>query len=47
MGNKTVRVKNLKVFRIDKDKNVLMLNGAAPGPNGQIVKIIKSRKGGK
>ncbi len=47
MGNKTVRVQNLKVFRVDKDKNVLFLNGAAPGPNGQIVKIIKSKKGGR
>ncbi|PIR01473.1 MAG: 50S ribosomal protein L3 [Nitrospinae bacterium CG11_big_fil_rev_8_21_14_0_20_45_15] len=47
MGNKTVRVQNLKVFRVDVDKNVLFLNGAAPGPNGQIVKIIKSKKGGR
>ncbi len=47
MGGDTIHVHNVKVFRVDKDKNALLLNGAVPGANGGIVKIIKSRKGGK
>lgn len=44
MGGKTVHVKNLKVVRVDSENNVLLIRGAVPGPNGHIVRIIKSER---
>ena len=44
MGGDTVHVKNLKVVRVDKDNNVLLIRGAVPGANGQVVKIIKAKE---
>ena len=46
MGMDRVTVKNLRVVRIDKDKNLLMVRGAVPGPVGAAVMLRKS-KGGK
>ncbi len=43
MGNERVTVRNLKVVRIDEEKNLLLLKGAVPGANGEIV-IIKNSK---
>jgi len=41
MGNETVSVKNLQITRIEKDKNLLFINGALPGANNGIVYISK------
>ncbi len=41
MGNEKVTVKNLKVVRIDGEKNLILVKGAVPGANGEIV-IIKN-----
>jgi large subunit ribosomal protein L3 len=41
MGNETVSVKNLQVTRIEKDKNLLFINGAVPGAKNGIVYISK------
>jgi len=43
MGSDRVTVKNLKVVRIDKDKNLLMVRGAVPGAVGAAVVLHKSR----
>ncbi len=43
MGSDRVTVKNLKVIRIDKDKNLLMLRGAVPGAVGAAVTLHKSK----
>ena len=43
MGSDRVTSKNLKVVRIDKDKNLLMVRGAVPGPVGAAVMLRKSR----
>lgn len=43
MGSDKVTVKNLKVVRIDKDKNLLMVGGAVPGPVGATVTLRKSK----
>ena len=43
MGNHQVTVKNLKVIRIDKDKNLLMLRGAVPGAVGAAVTLHRSK----
>lgn len=44
MGGVKVHVKNLKVVRVDKENNVLLVRGAVPGPNGRTVRIIKSER---
>ena len=41
MGNAQRTVKNLKVVRIDADKNVLFIEGAVPGARGTVVKLKK------
>jgi len=34
MGNKRVTTHNLRVVRVDTDRNVLLIRGAVPGPKG-------------
>ncbi|OGI02722.1 MAG: 50S ribosomal protein L3 [Candidatus Melainabacteria bacterium GWF2_37_15] len=43
MGNKQVTVKKLTLVRIDKDKNLLLIKGSVPGPEGKMVAIMPSR----
>lgn len=43
MGMDRVTVKNLKVIRIDKERNLLVVRGAVPGPIGAAVLLRKSR----
>lgn len=45
MGGDTVTLRRLKVFRIDTERNLLMIRGAAPGANGGLVMIRKMEKG--
>lgn len=47
MGSENIHVKNLRVVRVDKDQNLLLIRGAVPGAKGNIVKIIKSRSANK
>jgi large subunit ribosomal protein L3 len=42
MGNERKTVKNLRVVAVDTDKNLLMIHGAVPGPNGAYVLIKKA-----
>ena len=42
MGGHNVRVKNLKVVRVDVENNLLLVKGAVPGANGGILNIYKS-----
>ena len=44
MGTDKVTVRNLRVLGVDKDENLLVLNGAVPGPNGGYVIITKAKK---
>ncbi len=48
MGNKNVCVTNLKVVRVDAERNLLLISGAVPGATGSYVIITASdkRKGG-
>jgi len=39
LGVDRVTVRNLKLFSIDKDKNLLLIRGAIPGPNGGLVMV--------
>jgi large subunit ribosomal protein L3 len=43
MGGKRITVKNLDVIKIDKERDMLIVKGAVPGPNGGYVIIRKSR----
>ena len=44
MGVAKVTVRNLRVLGVDKDENLLVVNGAVPGPNGGYVVIVKAKK---
>jgi len=39
MGYERVSVKNLKVMKVDKDSNLLVLKGAVPGRTGALLEI--------
>lgn len=39
MGGKRVTVKNLKVVKVDPEKNLLAIKGAVPGPKGGLLEI--------
>lgn len=41
MGDERVTVKNIEIFDIKKDQNLMLVMGAVPGPNGGYV-IVKS-----
>jgi large subunit ribosomal protein L3 len=43
MGNEQVTVTKLKVVKIDKERNLVLIKGSVPGPEGKIVKIKPSR----
>ncbi len=43
MGGDKCTVRNLDVIKIDKDRNLMFVKGAVPGPNGGYVMIRKSR----
>lgn len=44
MGFDQVTVQNLEVMEIDKDKNLIIVNGAVPGPDGNYLVIKKAKK---
>ena len=46
MGSKRVTIQNLRVVKIDADKNVLYVKGGIPGPNGGFVMVRKAVKKG-
>jgi large subunit ribosomal protein L3 len=39
MGNDRVKVKNLRVVKILADSNLILIEGAVPGPRGRVVEI--------
>ena len=47
MGGKKVTTQNLEVVRVDAEKNLLLVNGAVPGPKKSLVTIKESVKAGK
>jgi large subunit ribosomal protein L3 len=44
MGVDRVTVQNLKVLRIDVDRNVILVEGSVPGPNNGIVLVRRAVK---
>lgn len=47
MGNDWVTVQNLEIVEIDKDKNLLIVKGAVPGPKTNYLIVRKAIKGKK
>ena len=43
-GHETVTVQNLKVVRVDADRNLILVKGAIPGPKQSIVTIKSAAK---
>lgn len=41
MGSEQVSVKNLEVVGMEKEKNLLVIKGAIPGPTGSLIKVTK------
>ena len=44
MGNVKLTVQNLRLFRVDKDKGLLLINGAVPGRRGAMVVVRTAKK---
>jgi large subunit ribosomal protein L3 len=44
MGNDRVTIQNLKVLRVDLDRNVLLVEGSVPGPNEGVVLVRRAAK---
>ena len=43
MGNQRVTVSKLTVVKVDADKNLLLIKGSVPGPEGKLVTVKPSR----
>lgn len=39
MGGERVTIKNLKVIKVDPEKNIIAIKGAVPGPKGGLLEI--------
>ena len=44
LGNAQVTVRNLRVLGVDKEENLLVVEGSVPGPNGGYLVITKAKK---
>ena len=44
MGNARVTQRNLRVLGVDKDENLLVVEGSVPGPQGGYIIITKAKK---
>jgi large subunit ribosomal protein L3 len=43
-GNAKVTVRNLRLVRIDAENNLVLVEGAVPGPNGGLISIRPTNK---
>lgn len=43
MGQERITTKNLKIVEVDKENNILMIKGAAPGMRGTLLEIRNSK----
>jgi large subunit ribosomal protein L3 len=49
MGNTRTTVLNLEIVGVDPERNILLIRGAVPGPNGGLVMVrsaVKAQAGG-
>ncbi len=43
MGNARITTRNLRILGVDKDDNLLVVEGSVPGPNGGYIVITKAK----
>ncbi len=43
MGNERVTIKRLQIIRVDSDRNVILIRGSVPGPNGTLLTIREAK----
>jgi large subunit ribosomal protein L3 len=43
MGHERVTVKRLRVIRVDVERNMILIRGAVPGPNGGLLTIREAK----
>jgi large subunit ribosomal protein L3 len=43
-GNERSTMRNVRLVRIDKEQNLLLVRGAVPGPNGAYVTVMQTNK---
>src|SRR5205809_383411 len=43
MGHERVTVKRLRVVRVDVERNMILIRGAVPGPNGGLITIREAK----
>jgi large subunit ribosomal protein L3 len=43
MGNARITTRNLRILGVDKDDNLLVVEGSVPGPNGGYIVIMKAK----
>ena len=44
MGNDRLTVQNIRLFKVDKERGLLLVNGAVPGRRGGMVVVLKATK---
>lgn len=44
MGGKRATVHNLKVLRVDLDRELILVKGPLPGPDGGVVEVTDARR---
>ena len=44
MGNQRVTMRNLRILGVDKEENLLVVEGSVPGPQGGYIVITKAKK---
>jgi large subunit ribosomal protein L3 len=47
MGHEKVTMQGVRVFRVDTDKNLIIIKGSVPGPRGGLVIIKRTSKGSR
>jgi large subunit ribosomal protein L3 len=45
-GNDQVTIRNMRLVKVDKENNLLLINGAVPGPQGTLVLVRETNKVG-
>lgn len=45
-GHERVTIRNVKLVKIDKENNLILINGCVPGPNGSYVMLRETNKVG-
>jgi large subunit ribosomal protein L3 len=44
-GNKRKTIKNMEILRVDEARNLILVKGSIPGPNGGLVQVRTARTG--